>query len=249
MNNYFNINFEFNHSIFKDRIKELILNKEKGYICVVDANVLTIAQHDIKYRDILNSSTINTCDGSSIALLAGLIHKKKFRALNGPEIFLSYIEKDYNQLLLGSSENISKCIKDKLQSRNINNTHLSVMPLPFLNVDEFDYEAIANCINEIKPDIIWVSLGAPKQERFMFNLLPFIDSGVMFGIGAAFSFYIGDLSLPKFRIGALKFIWVNRLINEPKKLISRLSNYLIILPKLILQEIKKNKLLDKISSL
>ena len=79
-------------------------------------------------------------------------------------------------------------------------------PLPFVSVDEFDYELIAKKVNEEKPDIIWVSLGAPKQEIFMSKLLPFLQQGVMFGIGAAFNYYAGILNEPKAKIGAVRFI-------------------------------------------
>ena len=238
---YFNINLEFNHEILFESIEEMINSKRKGYVCVVDANVITIAQKDLEYQEIINSSAINTCDGSSIALLAGKIHKKKFRAFNGPEIFSKYIEKDYKQLLLGSTEAISNNVRKTLESKNINSHHISALPLPFKSVDDFDYELIAKNIKQINPDIIWVSLGAPKQEIFMYKLLPYLDSGLMFGIGAAFNFYNGDLGLPKFRIGALKFIWLNRLLNEPRKIFKRLTEYVLIIPKLYFEEKRKIK--------
>jgi len=247
MNRYFNVNLEFNHQILENKINEMIISKKKGYVCVVDANVLTISQKDLSYREILNSSSINTCDGSSIALLAGKIYKKKFRALNGPDIFANYIEKNFKQLLLGSTEDICQNIKNTLEAKNIESSHLNFMPLSFLSVENFDYVSIAKEINLLKPEIIWVSLGAPKQERFMFNLFPFLDSGVMFGIGAAFNFYNGNLGLPKIRIGALKFIWLNRLLNEPNKMFLRLTNYILIIPKLIFEEKRRyNKIKSNI---
>ena len=236
MNYYFNVSLEFNHQIFYNKIDETIMKKNKGYVCVVDANVLTIAQNDLQYRDVLNSSIVNTCDGSSIAFLASLIHKKKFRALNGPDIFAHYIEKNYKQLLLGSAAEISNTIKNILESKNIDSSHLHVMPLPFLSVEDFNYLSIAKEINEINPDIIWVSLGAPKQELFMQKLMPYLARGVMFGIGAAFRFYLGDFGMPKINIRGLKFIWLNRLFHEPKKVIKRAIPAILIIPRLYLEE-------------
>ncbi|KAA6303745.1 MAG: putative N-acetylmannosaminyltransferase [Candidatus Ordinivivax streblomastigis] len=240
MGNYFNVNLEFNHPHIHDVITGYAGRKEKGYICVVDANVLTMAQKDKEYLEVLNTSTINTCDGGSIAALAGFIHKKSFRALNGPELFSHYIEKlQYKQLLLGSSEKVSGEIKNVLAEKGFDNQHLQVMSLPFLPVEQFDYPAIANEINLIQPDIIWVSLGAPKQEIFMSKILPFLNQGFMFGIGAAFNFYIGKIELPRFKIGAFRFIWLSRLIAEPKKLFSRLIGYILLLPELYLTERRK----------
>lgn len=238
---YFSIKLQFDHAVLHETIVNTIKNNGKGYVCVVDANVLTMAQKNEEYKDVINNALINTCDGSSIAWLAGLIHKKQFKAYNGPELFENYIELDYNQLLLGSTQDTIDKIKLKLQEKNISWQYLHSMPLPFLDVNNFDYKTIANTINDINPDIIWVSLGAPKQELFMKKILPYLNRGVLFGIGAAFNFYTGEIPLPSFQIGRLRFIWLSRLFAEPKKLIKRLIPYVLIIPRLIISELKTSR--------
>ena len=239
METYFNIFLEFDHALIKETIESGILKNEKSYVCIVDANVLTIAQKSSCYRNVINEALVNSCDGSSIAMLAGRLHKKKLTALNGPTIFSYYIEKKYSQLLLGSNEETSNEIKAILANKGIDNTHIMVMPLPFKSVEDFDYQGIAKQVNQLNPDIIWVSLGAPKQEFFMYRLLPYINRGIMFGIGAAFNFYTGKISMPNSKIGALKFIWISRLFNEPSKQLSRIIPYIKLLPKLYMEERKK----------
>lgn len=239
MQKYFNVFLEFDHHLLKSTIEEAITNSQKGYVCVVDANVLTIAQKDEQFRNVLNGALINTCDGSSIAMLAGMVHKQRLRALNGPEIFAYYIEKKYKQLLLGSDEETSNQIKATLQKNGVDNSHLDVMPLPFEKVEDFNYAEIAEKINILKPEIIWVSLGAPKQELFIANLIPYLNSGILFAIGAAFNFYIGKIALPDANVGALKFIWISRIFSEPKKQLSRIMPYLKIIPRLYWQEKRK----------
>lgn len=238
MQKYFNVGLEFNHSYLRSVIEETIAENRKGYICIVDANVLTIAQKNSDYCDVLNKSIVNSCDGSSIAMLAGLVYKQKFRAWNGPDIFSYYIEKKYKQLLLGSTAETSKEIKEILKSKGINNTHIEVLSLPFKTVDDFNYIEIAKTINELNPDIIWVSLGAPKQELFMNRIEPYLARGVMFGIGAAFNFYIGKIALPNAKVGALKFIWISRIFSEPNKQLSRIIPYIKLMPKLYWREKK-----------
>ena len=242
MKKYFNVALEFNHSSIRDIVRNSIDKDRKGYVCIVDANVLFNAQKDDNYCDVINSSTVNSCDGSSIAMLANLVYKKKLRAWNGPDIFSYYIEKKYKQLLLGSNNETLNQIKDRLKKNGIDDNHISSLSLPFLSVEDFDYEKISKKINNIKPDIIWVSLGAPKQEIFMSKLLPYLSKGVMFGIGAAFNFYTGRIALPNYRIGALKFIWISRILSEPKKQLIRIIPYIRIMPKLYFREKKiKNK--------
>ena len=241
MQKYFGVKLEFDHFRLREVIENSINNNIKGYVCIVDANVLTIAQKNKIYCDIINNSIVNSCDGSSIAMLAGFIHRQKFRALNGPEIFSYYIEKKYNQLLLGSTEETLNKIKEILKTKGIHNSNISLLTLPFKLVNEFEYVEIAKKINELKPDIIWVSLGAPKQELFMFKLQSLLSKGVMFGIGAAFNFYIGKIALPNTNVGALKFIWVSRIFSEPNKQLTRILPYLKLIPRLYLDETRKLK--------
>jgi len=245
MQKYFNIFLEFNHKTFYDVIKNSIQDKNKGYVCVVDVNVLTMAQNNLSYKNVINRSLINTCDSGSIAMLVKWIHNQKCESLNGPEIFEYFIEKDYKHLLLGSTKEITDNIRQVLISKNMDAANLHVIPLPFRSVENFDYQSIAKEINKFEPDIIWVSLGAPKQEMFMHKIEPLLNNGVLFGIGAAFNFYIGKLNALDFKIGSIRFIWLNRLFNEPRKIFKRLLPFILSLPELYYRENKNKKIQHK----
>ena len=240
----FNIKIEFEPEVLKNTIERHIKEKKKAYVCVVDANVITIAQKDLKYREIVKNATINTCDGSSISKLVNKIYGTDYHAYNGPEVFEYYIERPYKHLLVGNTAAKAEQIKEFVKNKgvDVDLTHLDV---PFVPVDQFDYPAIAKQINEIKPDIIWVSLGAPKQETFISNIYPYIEQGVLFGIGAAFNFYTGDLHNNKKEIGGLRFIWLERIFKEPKKQLKRVGGYLLALPKMYREEKKKAKQIKK----
>lgn len=239
MKEYFGVYLEFDHKNFFQKIEKAIKNKKSAYVCVVDANVLTVANRDDNYRMILNQSLINTCDGSSISYLLSKIHNENFTALNGPTIFGKLIEENKKQVLLGGDTQSALLVQKKLQKKKSTNSTLHHMPLPFLEVDDFNYTQIAKDLNNLKPDIIWVSLGAPKQEHFMYNLLPHLSSGVMFGIGAAFNFYIGLIKMPSYTIGGVGILWLSRIFTEPKKQIKRMVPYVMSIPKLYYSEKKK----------
>ena len=237
MKRYFNILLEFDQSNFFQKVNNSIQVKEKGYVCVVDFNVLTLANKNSKYQEIINNSIVNTCDGSSIAMLASLIHSKKLYPLNGPEVFEKYIKQKYKQVLIGGNIQTAEAIINKLKRDGHDTSNIFFIDLPYLKLDEFDYIQIAKDVNSISPDLIWVSLGAPKQEMFMQKLVSHLDVGVMLGIGAAFNFYIENLTMPKVKIGMFKFIWVNRLIVEPRKQIKRIIPFVLLLPRLIFSEL------------
>lgn len=236
----FNIHIEFDSQVFRDTVERHIRQKKKAYVCVVDANVITIAQKDLKYQEIVKNATVNTCDGSSIAMMVNIIYGTDYHAYSGPELFEYYIEQPYKHVLLGNKASKVEQIKTKVAEKGLglDVTHVDV---PFVPVEEFDYPAIAQQINELKPDIVWVSLGAPKQETFIHNIFPYIEQGVLFGIGAAFNFYTGDLHNNKKEVGGLRFIWLERIFKEPKKQLRRVFGYLVAVPKMYLDEKRKAK--------
>lgn len=238
--NVFKIHIEFNSKVFCKTVEDYIIKKEKAYVCVVDANVITIAQKDIKYREIVKNANINTCDGSSIAKMVNSIYGTKYSAFNGPELFEYYIERPYKHLLIGNTTSKVEQIKAKVKEKDLE-LDLQHLDVPFVPVDQFDYKEIAKQINAIQPDIIWVSLGAPKQETFISNIFPYVKQGVLFGIGAAFNFYTGDLHNNKKEIGGLRFIWLERIFKEPKKQLSRVSKFLMLMPRMYLEEKRKAK--------
>lgn len=236
----FNIHIEFDSQVFRNTVEQHIKEKKKAYVCVVDANVITIAQKDLKYREIVKNATINTCDGSSIAMMVNKIYGTDYHAYNGPELFEHYIERQFKHILVGNTAAKVEQIKAKVKEKGID-LDMRHVDVPFVPVEEFDYPAIAKQINELKPDIVWVSLGAPKQETFISNIFPYIEQGVLFGIGAAFNFYTGDLHNNKKEIGGVRLIWLERIFKEPKKQIRRMSNYIFIMPKLFWEEKRKAK--------
>jgi N-acetylglucosaminyldiphosphoundecaprenol N-acetyl-beta-D-mannosaminyltransferase len=242
MEKYFKIQFEFDHQKLEKTIIDNSL-KNKGYCCFVDSNVLVESHmaNNNGILEVLNNSLVNSCDGSYIAILASLVYKRKFKPYNGPEFFDKFIYFNEKQCIIGNTDVVFEKIKSKVESVN-GFSNLHYISLPFLTVDNFDYDAIAKEINSIRPRYIWVSLGAPKQEFFMYKLLPYIESGVMLGVGAALNYFSGEITdIPKW---ATKFnlIWLFRIITEPKKQIKRVLKILKYYPGIYTAQKKELKL-------
>ena len=239
MEKYFKIQFEFDgKKLEKTIIDNSLLNK--GYCCFVDSNILVLSHSDQNngILEVLNSSLVNSCDGSYIAILASLVYKNKFKAYNGPKFFDKFIYYKEKQCIIGNTDDVFEKIKLKVENAN-GTSNLFYIPLPFADVDKFDYLAIAREININKPRYIWVSLGAPKQEIFMYKLLPHINSGVMLGVGAALNYFSGEIKdIPHW---AIKFnlIWFFRILTEPKKQIKRVLTILKYYPEIYSIEKRK----------
>lgn len=244
MQKYFNVNLEFDPSKVDEIIDNAIVNGGKGYVCSVESNNLTVANKNNEFGRVVNNALVNICDGSVLATILGKIHKKDFKSYVGADLFINYVhKKQYSQYFLGNTREVLDGLKNNLKNIDPKIENMPFEELPFRKVEEFDYEAIAAHINSVSPDIIWVSLGAPKQEMFMARLLPHINRGVMFGFGAIFNFNSGTNHVKRAPLWMrkLKLEWFYRACEEPKKNIPRYWNFIKIMPSLIIEERRKLK--------
>lgn len=218
----------------------MIEKRQKAYVCAIDGSVISRVQKDEKFRDIVNGATINLCDGSSIVTMVNYIYGTRYRVFNGPELFESYIEKPYKHIIIGNRKNKVDDVRNILVQKGVDNELIHI-DVPFVRIEEFDYVGIAEAINRTNPDFIWVSLGNPKQEQFMARILPYIECGVMVGIGAAVDFYLGYLHNRKKDFAGIRFIWLERIVKDPKKQWNRVKEALSVFPKMFIKEKRKRQ--------
>lgn len=234
METYFNIPFEFNHANLERTIVETS-NTNKGYCCFIDSNTLVEAhrKRTTTLLDVLNRATVNSCDGSYIAMLVSILHGKNYKAYSGPNFFSRFIYEPARHCIIGNTPQVFQKVKNKVDER-LGNSDIHYIPLPFQDVNDFDYATIAKHINDLNPKYIWVSLGAPKQELFMSNLLPFIDRGMMLGVGAALNYFSGQIrDIPKWA-SRFHLIWFYRILSEPRKQLGRVFKIVLNYPKIFI---------------
>jgi N-acetylglucosaminyldiphosphoundecaprenol N-acetyl-beta-D-mannosaminyltransferase len=246
METYFNIALEFDKQKVDESIVSAIRNSNAGYVCVVNANIIATAERDPFYKQVINGALVNICDGSIVALVLSIINLREYKPYVGADLFINYIKyhQDYRYLFLGSNIETLDGVREYLIKFNPDIKESIFLPLPFRdNPKDFNYQQISLVINENKPDIILVSLGAPKQEQFMFYLKPHLKKGIMFGLGAAFSFYSGNPKLKRaplcFRL--LKLEWFYRICQEPRRLIKRFKQELFTMTKLSYNQLMNKK--------
>ena len=238
---YFNVRIEFDKDKFDKTIFEAIEKGIPGYSCSVESNTLTVANQNPKFLEVLNGALVNNCDGSILSKSVAWFLKEPIEWYIGADIFIKYIKMcKFRQFFLGNTEEVLAGLRKNLSKIDPRIADMRFETLPFKKVDEFDYEGIAQMINEDNPDIIWVSLGAPKQEMFMARLKPYLKRGVMFGYGAIFNFNAGVGKVkraPRWML-ALRLEWLHRALEQPKKNIPRYWNFIKSLPGLIRNERK-----------
>lgn len=244
MQKYFGVLLEFNKAKVDSIIQTTIAEGGKGYVCSVEANNISTGNRNPAFMNVLNNALVNICDGSMVAMLLGTIHGKRLKPYIGADLFTEYVHmRRYKQFFLGNTREVLDGLRLNLSQVDPAIAGMRFEELPFRKVEDFDYQGIADMINEENPDIIWVSLGAPKQEEFMYRLLPYLNRGIMFGFGAIFNFNSGTGPVkraPKLLL-KMKSEWLYRAFEQPKKNIPRYWNFMKQLPKLVLIERKQLK--------
>lgn len=243
MHSYFNINYEFDKQIIWNKIDEQLRKEGARYICVADGNILQIVHKDPEYRKTVNESLFSICDSSWVPVFLKRLYGIEYQQYCGSQIFEDLTDrKQYRQFFIGTSENVLNGLRQELSKKDPSVNNMSFFAPPFCKVEEFDYPSIAERINKDNPDIVWVALGAPKQEHFMHRLQPLLKRGVMIGVGAVFNFYCGLENAPKrapqwMVKHHLEFIY--RVFSEPKKQLRRCHQILVTLPKVYREEKKR----------
>ena len=239
MNNYFNINYEFDKAAVHKAIEEA----QKGYICVADGVVMTNANKDKDYLDVVNGGMFSICDSNWVPVYLKSIYGIRYGQYCGSDIFRDIVSsRKYRMLFLGTDRATLDALRGQLAIMNPDVTGMSFVELPFRSVEDFDYPQIARQIGEDGAKIIWVALGAPKQERFMNRLLPYLDKGVMIGVGAVFNFFSGrnESRCPEWmQRHHLEFVY--RIFQNPRKQLKRCWGIVSSLPGLYVQERRRAK--------
>lgn len=244
MNTYFNINYEFDRGQVHQAIARRLAEPGADYICVADGVILNTVNRVPEYREVVNGGMFSICDSSYVPLYIRWIYGRHYRQYSGSEIFMDIVSsRKYRMIFLGTQQRILDSLRHNLRRVNPYVEGMRFVELPFCGVEDFDYASIAEMIRRDRAQIVWVALGAPKQEYFMARLKPHLDHGVMIAVGAAFKFFsnVGEKRAPQWMIDRhLEFVY--RLGRDPKKQFNRCYHIVSTLPGLLVAEwFRKNR--------
>lgn len=203
------------------------LPKEIGGRKKVLANTLNphsfcIAREDKDFQNALKASAILLPDGIGIVYATRLLYGKKIKKISGYDLHLHYLGLLNNQagkvFYLGSSEFVLNEIKKKL-AVNFPDIVCAFYSPPFCaSFTSEEDQLMVTTINEFKPDILFVGMTAPKQEKWVLKNKDNLEVSTIAAIGAVFDFYAGTVIRPNTFWINFGFEWLIRLIKEPKRL-------------------------------
>lgn len=212
-----------------DTLELWIALPEPHYVCVTGVHGVMESQRDQHLRRIHNAAGLVTPDGMPLVWLLRLQGYQHVTRVYGPDLMLALCERSlvrgYRHYLYGGGEGVPELLAENLQKRFPGIRIAGTYSPPFRALTAGEDQQIVEQINAANPDIVWVGLSTPKQERWMAAHRKHLSAPVLLGVGAAFDFHAGLKPQAPRWMQHNGLEWFFRLVSEPRRLWRRyLSN-------------------------
>lgn len=206
-------------------VLQALENKQRGYVCVTGVHGVSEAQKDAGLRQILNGAFLNTPDGVPTVWMGRLQGFHGIQRVYGPDLMLKVCElsvsKGFSHFLYGGGPGVAEELQRRLQARFPGLKILGRYTPPFRDLARQEAADLIELVSKLKPDVFWVGLSTPKQERFMAAFWQRLDATLFFGVGAAFDFHAGRVRQAPRWMQRSGLEWLFRLFCEPRRLWKR----------------------------
>jgi len=185
----------------QDRCIEKIVSEKDDkskYICVGNVRTTVFGNKNEKYQNTINGALMNLPDGMPLVWAGRIAGADNIKRTSGPDLFSELLNDNYglNHFFLGDTEDTLISMINKIKRKypkTIISGHYSP---PFSPIENFDIQGIAKIISDSGANIIWVAIGAPKQDYLSAELVKHCKKGIFIGVGAAFRFFLGEYKHP-----------------------------------------------------
>jgi len=206
-------------------VEEQISQKHPGYVCVCPVSSIVRANKDEDFRQTINNSFLSTPDGMPVVWYIKSKGFKKATRVYGPDLMSEMFKvsqiKGYRHYFYGGTEDVLEKLKKNLLHSFSALSICGMHAPPFREKAGEEEQEIIDEINGCSPDIIWVGIGSPKQERWMQANVNYFDNAVLIGVGAGFNFYAGTIKQAPKWMQRTGLEWLFRLFCEPRRLWKR----------------------------
>jgi len=203
-------------------IAEAVERKRKGYVCVTGVHGVTEAQDDPGFRHILNNAFLCTPDGMPMVWVGKLRGFRQMGRVYGPDLMLELCRWSQSHpcrhFLFGGGPGIAEELKGRLETRFPGVNIAGCFTPPFRELNPTEELELRQAVQQAKPDVMWIGLSTPKQEKFMARYLADLEVTVMIGVGAAFDFHSGRVKQAPGWMQRSGLEWLYRLYREPRRL-------------------------------
>jgi N-acetylglucosaminyldiphosphoundecaprenol N-acetyl-beta-D-mannosaminyltransferase len=199
--------------------------RKKGYVCFVSVHGLMEAYHDVRFADCYRAASFCMPDGAPVAWVGRWQGEDAMRRVAGPEMMLAVFGderfRNATHFLYGGEEGVAELLRERLLERFPHAKIIGTHTPPFRDLNGEEEQELEDQMRELKPDILWVGIGCPKQEQFMHRYRNRLDTTLMFGVGAAFDFHTGRIQDSPEWVKSAGLQWFHRLVQDPRRLWKR----------------------------
>ena len=204
----------------------MVARREPGYVVCAAVHVVTVAQSDPHTREALMRAALTVPDGMPLVWAANLLGEKLTDRVYGPDLMRRYNERCRDRghrvwLYGGRDQGSLAQLAPNMHKANPGMRIVGGYSPPFRPLTEAEENEIARQINAARPDVLWVGIGVPKQEKWMARMREKLDVPVMCGVGAAFDFLGGRVSQAPEWMQKRGLEWTYRIAQEPRRLLPR----------------------------
>lgn len=209
-----------------DRIEKLIENKKPSYVVTPNVDHIVKLDTDEEFQEVYKNADLILTDGMPLIWISKVKKTPIKEKVSGSDLFPKVCEmasnKGYKVFLLGAAEGVAEKaaenLKNKYDGLNIVGTY---SPSYGFENNEEEIEQIVNMIKSVNPDILAVGLGAPKQEKFIYEYKNKLNVPISLAIGASIDFEAGNINRAPIWMQKIGLEWFYRLIKEPKRMFKR----------------------------
>lgn len=208
-----------------ERIEQMVASRRPHYFVTPNVDFLVQAREDIELRQILCEAHLVLCDGTPLVWASRLLGNPLPERVAGadlvPRLLSIAAEKGYRIFLLGATPESAQKAVTNLNARYPRLRIAGHYSPPFNTLLEMDHAEIARRIQTAVPDILLVSLGCPKQEKWMAMHYRALGVPVTAGVGATVDFLGGEMRRAPLWMQRSGLEWLFRLLQEPRRLWKR----------------------------
>jgi N-acetylglucosaminyldiphosphoundecaprenol N-acetyl-beta-D-mannosaminyltransferase len=200
--------------------------KGKYFVCA-NPHSIEVAKTDHKFGHAIKDADLVVPDGVGLIIASKILGKGIRERVTGSDIFEGVNSelnnrKGYSVFFLGSTEDNLEKMRRKVES-DFPNIRVVGTFSPSFNEEFNDEENLMmiEIINRAKPDVLWIGMTAPKQEKWIYENRDKLDVKLLGPIGAVFDFYTGKVKRPSAIFQKSGLEWLPRLFREPRRLWKR----------------------------
>jgi N-acetylglucosaminyldiphosphoundecaprenol N-acetyl-beta-D-mannosaminyltransferase len=195
------------------------------YVCVTGVHGVMEAIRDPEVRRIHNQADACVPDGMPLAWIGRRRGHRSMGRVYGPELMLRMLalaaRDGLSCFFCGGAEGVAEELARRMTARFPGLTVAGTFSPPFRPLTTAEEADFTSRVNRLRPDLTWIGLSTPKQERWMFRFHSRLQTRIMFGVGAAFDFHTGRVRQAPGWVQNAGMEWLFRLCMEPRRLSGR----------------------------